>query len=81
MSGATRKSWCGRSGANSKARRSFFSSGRRKAIASCSSSSAFGRGEQLADAFRAGYFDDPGTGRDQNAAFGEMHTFPELRPE
>jgi hypothetical protein len=25
-----------------------------------------GRGEQLADAFRAGYFDDSGTGRDQN---------------
>jgi hypothetical protein len=33
----------------------------------------------LADALPAGYFDDSGTGRDQNAAFGEMHTFPELR--
>jgi hypothetical protein len=33
----------------------------------------------LADALRAGYFHNPGTGRDQNAAFGEMHTFPELR--
>jgi hypothetical protein len=37
------------------------------------------RGEQLADAFWAGYFHNPGTGRDQNTAFGEMHTFPELR--
>jgi hypothetical protein len=32
----------------------------------------------LEDALRAGYFDDPGAGRDQNTAFGEMHTFPEL---
>ena len=41
-------------------------------------SHGIGRGEQLADAFRAGYFHNPGTGRDQNASFGEMHTFPEL---
>jgi hypothetical protein len=42
-------------------------------------SHGIGRGEQLADAFRAGYFHNPRTGRDQNAAFGEMHTFPDLR--
>jgi hypothetical protein len=33
----------------------------------------------LADALRAGDFHNPGTGRDQNAAFGEIHTLPELR--
>jgi len=42
-------------------------------------SHGIGCGEQLADAFRAGYFYNPGTGRDQNAAFGEMHTSPELK--
>jgi hypothetical protein len=42
-------------------------------------SHGIGRGEQLADAFRAGDFHNPGTGRDQNAVFGEMHTFTELR--
>jgi hypothetical protein len=36
----------------------------------------------LADAFRAGYFHNPGAGRDQNAAIGEMHAlFLNLRPE
>ena len=40
-------------------------------------SHGIGRGEQLADALWAGDFYNPGTGRDQNAAFGEMHTFPE----
>jgi hypothetical protein len=32
----------------------------------------------LADAFWAGDFHNSGAGRDQNTAFGEMHTFPEL---
>jgi hypothetical protein len=36
------------------------------------------RCEQLADALRAGDFDNPGAGRDQNAAVREMHTFPEV---
>jgi hypothetical protein len=32
----------------------------------------------LTDALRTGDFDNPGAGRDQNTAFGEMHTFPML---
>jgi hypothetical protein len=31
----------------------------------------------LPDTLRAGDFDNPGAGRDQNTAVGEMHTFPE----